>query len=42
MCVYRENEFCPYFFKYLIQCSYFETIKHCIIVLKLDFMIIEF
>ena len=28
--------FCPYFLKYLVQCFYFETIKHHVFVLKLD------
>ena len=29
--------FCPYFKKNLAQCPYFETIKHRVSVLKLDF-----
>ena len=33
--------FCPYFFKNLTQCSLFETIKHRVPILKLDFNKIE-
>ena len=33
--------FCPYFKKNLAQCPYFETIKHRVSVLKLDFKKIE-
>ena len=33
--------FFPYFKKNLAQCPYFETIKHCVPVLKLDFNKIE-
>ena len=33
--------FCPYFLKYLAQCFCFETIKHCVFVLKFDFKKIE-
>ena len=33
--------FCPYFVKNLAQCLFFETIKHCILVLKLDLKKIE-
>ena len=27
----EKKGFCLYFFKYLIQCLYFETIKHCVL-----------
>ena len=33
--------FCPYFLKNLTQCSLFETIKHRVPILKLDFNKIE-
>ena len=33
--------FCPLFLKNPAQCSYFQTIKHCVPILKLDFQKIE-